>query len=144
MSSFNKVPDVDFTVSTTGGDEVGVWCKIEGVDLSFMSNESVHEGHDGVIPDLDGLIPRGGNNNRLLDIVEVSNAGNPVSMWVLVNGEFANSVDVPNLDGFIDGSGGDLSVIWGESNGENVLGVTDKGLVGLGGLEVPESDGSIP
>ena len=144
MSSFDEVPDVDLTVSTTGGDEVGVWCEIKGVDLSFMSNKGVHERHDGVIPDLDGLIPRGGNNNRLLDIVEVSNAGNPVSMWVLVNGEFANSVDVPNLDGFIDGSGGDLSVVWGESNGENVLGVTDKGLVGLGGLEVPESDGSIP
>jgi len=144
MSSFNKVPDIDFTVSTTGGDEVGVWCKIKGVDLSFMSYESVHEGHDGVIPDLDGLIPRGGDNDWLLDIVEVSNAGNPVGMRVLVNGEFANSVDVPNLDGFIDGSRGDLSVIWGESNREDIFGVTDKGLVGLGSLEVPESDGTIP
>ena len=144
MSSFNEVPDVDLTVSTTGGDEVGVWGEIKGVDLSFMSDQSVHEGHDGVIPDLDGLIPRGGDNDWLLDIVEVSNAGNPVGMWVLVNGELADSVDVPNLDGFIDGSRGDLSVVWGESNGENVLGVTDKGLVGLGGLEVPESDGSVP
>jgi len=144
MSSFNKVPDVDFTVSTTGGDEVGVWCEIKGVDLSFMSNESVHEGHDGVIPDLDGLIPRGGDNNRLLDIVEVSNAGNPVGMRVLVNGELADSVDVPNLDGFINGSRGDLSVIWGESNREDIFGVTDKSLVGLGSLEVPESDGTIP
>jgi len=144
MSSFNKVPDVDLTVSTTGGDEVGVWCKIEGVDLSFVSYKSVHEGHDGVIPNLDGLIPRGGNNDWLFDIVEVSNAGNPIGMRVLVNGEFANSVDVPNLDGFIDGSRGDLSVIWGESNREDILGVTNKSLVGLGGLEVPESDGTIP
>jgi len=144
MSSFNKVPDIDFTVSTTGGDEVGVWSKVEGVDLSFMSYESVHEGHDGVIPDLDGLIPRGGDNDWLLDIVEVSNAGNPVGMRVLVNGEFADSVDVPNLDGFIDGSRGDLSVIWGESNREDIFGVTNKSLVGLGGLEVPESDGTIP
>ena len=48
------------------------------------------------------------------------------------------------IDGFIDGSRGDLSVIWGESNREDVFGVTDKGLVGLGGLEVPESDGTIP
>jgi len=144
MSSLNEVPDVDLSVSTTGGDEVGVWGEIKGVDLSFVSDESVHEGHDGVIPDLDGLIPRGGDNDWLLDIVEVSNAGNPVSMRVLVNGEFTNSVDVPNLDGFIHGSRGDLSVVWGESNGENVLGVTDKGLVGLGGLKVPESDGSVP
>ena len=49
--------------------------------------------------------------------------------------EFANSVDVPKLDGFIDGSGGGLPVIWGESNGENVVGVIDKGLVGLGGRD---------
>lgn len=144
MSSLNEVPDVDLTVSTTGGDEVGVWCEIKGVDLSLVSYEGVHEGHDGVIPNLDGLIPRGGDNDWLLDIVEVSNAGNPVGMWVLVNGELADSVDVPNLDGFIDGSRGDLSVVWGEGNGEDILGVTDKGLVGLGGLEVPKSDGTIP
>jgi len=144
MSSFDKVPDVDLSVSTTGGDEVGVWSEIKGVDLSFVSNKGVHEGHDSVIPDLDGLIPRGRDNNRLLDIVEISNAGNPVSMWVLVNGEFTNSVDIPNLDGFIDRTRGDLSVVWGESNGENILGVTNKGLVSLGSLEIPESDGSIP
>jgi len=144
MSSFNEVPDVDFTVSTTGGDEVGVWCKIKSVNLSFVSYEGVHEGHNSVIPNLDGLIPRGGDNDWLLDIMEISNAGNPVSMWVLVNGELADSVDVPNLDGFIDRSRGDLSVVWGESNGEDILGVTDKSLMGLGGLEVPKSDGTIP
>jgi hypothetical protein len=104
----------------------------------------VHEGHNSVIPNLDGLIPRGGDNDWLLDIMEISNAGNPVSMWVLVNGELADSVDVPNLDGFIDRSRGDLSVIWGESNREDIFGVTNKSLVGLGGLEVPESDGTIP
>ena len=144
MSSLNEVPDVDLSVSATGGNEVGVWSKIKGVDLGLVSNEGVHEGHDGVIPDLDGLIPRGGDNDWLLHVVEVSDAGNPVGVRVLVNGEFTNSVDVPNLDGLIDGSRGDLSVVWGEGNGENVLGVTDEGLVGLGSLEVPESDGSVP
>ena len=57
MSSLNKVPDVDFTVSTTGSDEVGVWCEIKGVDLGLVSNKGVLESHDGVVPDLDGLIP---------------------------------------------------------------------------------------
>jgi hypothetical protein len=41
MSAFNKIPDVDFTVFATGSNEVGVWCKIQGVDLSLVSNESV-------------------------------------------------------------------------------------------------------
>jgi len=144
MSSFNEVPDIDFTVSTSRSDEVSVWSKIKSVNLSFVSNESVHKGHDSVIPDLDSFIPRGRDNDWLLDIMEVSNAGNPVGMRVLINGELANTVDVPNLDGFIDGSRGNLSVIWGEGNRENIFGVTNKSLVGLGSLEVPESDGTIP
>ena len=144
MSSFNQVPDVDFTVSTTGSDEVGVWSKIKSVDLSFMSNESVLKGHDGVIPDLDGLIPGSRNDDWLLDIVEVSNAGNPVGVLVLVNGEFADTVDVPNLKVLIDGTGSNLSIVWGESNREDIFGVTDKSLSGLSSLEVPESDGTIP
>lgn len=144
MSSLNEVPDVDLTVSTTGGDEVGVWCEVKGVDLGLVSNEGVHEGHDGVIPNLDGLIPRGRDDDWGLDIVEVSNAGDPVGMWVLVNGELADTVDVPDLDGLVNGSRGNLSVVWGEGNGEDVLGVTDEGLSGGGGLQVPESDGTIP
>ena len=144
MSSFNQVPDVDFTVSTTGGDEVGVWGKIKSVDLSFVSNESVFEGHDGVIPNLDGLIPRGRDDDWFLDIVEVSDAGDPVGMLVLVNGELADTVDVPNLEVLIDGTGSNLSIVWGESNREDIFGVTNKSLSGLSGLKVPESDGTIP
>ena len=144
MSSLNEVPDVDLTVSTTGGDEVGIWCEVKSVDLGLVSNEGVHEGHDGVIPNLDGLIPRGRDDDWGLDIVEVSNAGDPVGMWVLVNGELADTVDVPDLDGLVNGSRGNLSVVWGEGNGEDVLGVTDEGLSGGGGLQVPESDGTIP
>jgi len=129
MSSFNEVPDVDLTVSTTGGDEVGVWSEIEGVDLSFMSNKGVHERHDGVIPDLDGLIPGGRDDDWLLDIVEVSDAGNPVGVLVLVNGELADTVDVPDLEVLVDGAGSDLSVIGGEGNREDIFVVTDEGLL---------------
>ena len=144
MSSFNQVPDIDFTVSTSRGNEVSVWCKIKSVDLSLVSNEGVHQAHDGVIPNLNGLIPGGGDDDWGLNIVEVSNAGNPVGVWVLVNGEFTGSVDVPDLDLLVDGSGGNLSVVWGESNRENILGVSDEGLSGLSSRQVPESDGSIP
>ena len=102
MSSFNQVPDVYFTVSTSGGDEVGVWCKIKCVNLSFVSNKGVLKGHDRVVPDLDSLIPRSRNNNWLLDIMEVSNTGNPVSVLVLINGELADTMDVPNLEVLVD------------------------------------------
>jgi len=144
MSSLNKVPDMDLTVSSSGSDEVGVWCQVESVDLSLVSNEGVLEGHHRVIPDLDGLIPGGGDNNWGLGVVVVSNARNPVGVRVLVNSELADSMDVPNLEGLINGSRGDLSVIWGESNGKDILGVTEESLSGGGSLEVPESDGSVP
>jgi len=144
VSSLNEVPDVDLTVSTTGGDEVGVWSEIKSVNLGFVSNESVLEGHDGVIPNLDFLIPGSGDDDWSLDVVEVSDAGNPVLVLVLVNGEFADTVDVPDLKALVDGTGGNLSIVWGESNREDILRVTDEGLSGLSSLEVPESDGTIP
>jgi len=144
MSTFDEVPDVNLTVSTTGGDEVGVDGEINGVDLSLVSNEGVHEGHHLVIPDIDGLIPGGRDNDWGSDIVEVSDAGNPVGMWVLVNGELALTVNVPNLNFLVHTTGSNLSIIWGEGNRENIFLVTSESLSSLGSLKVPESDGTIP
>jgi hypothetical protein len=144
MLSVNEVPDVDLSVSATRGEEGGTGSNIEAVDLSFVSNEGVHEGHGGVVPNLDGLIPRGRDDNRSLHVVVESDAGNPVLMLVLLNGELANTLDVPNLDLLVDRSGSNLSIVRGESDGHDILGVTKEGLSSLSGLEVPESDGTIP
>jgi len=144
VSSFNKVPDVDLSVSSTGSDEVGVWSQVEGVDLSVVSNEGVLKLHCGVVPDLDGSVPGGRDDDWGLDVVEVSDAGNPVVVWVLVDGELADTVDVPDLQVLVHGSGSDLSIVWGEGNREDISLVTDEGLSGLSGLQVPESDGSVP
>lgn len=46
MSAFNQVPNVDFTVFSTGSNEVSVWSKIKSVDLSLMSDEGVSQGHN--------------------------------------------------------------------------------------------------
>jgi len=59
MFSFDQVPDVNVTVSGSRGNDVGVWCEIKSVDLGLVSNKGVHQAHDGVIPDLDGLVPGG-------------------------------------------------------------------------------------
>ena len=66
--------------------------------MGLVSNKGVHQTHDGVIPNLDGLIPRGGDNDWGLGILEISDARDPVGMWVLVNGEFAYTLDIPKLD----------------------------------------------
>ena len=144
MSSLDEVPNVDLTVSSTRGDEHSVLGEIEAVDLGLVSNESVHQAHGLVIPDLDGSIPGSRDDDWLLDVVVESDAGNPVGMWLLVDSELANTVDVPDLDVLVHGSRDDLSVVWGESNGKDILLMTNEGSVSGALLQVPESDGSIP
>ena len=102
------------------------------------------EGHDRVIPDLDSLIPGSGYDDWFLYIVEVSNSGNPVGVMVLVNGVLADTMDVPNFEVLIDGTGSYLSIIRGEGNREDIFGVTDKSLSSLSSLKIPDSDGTIP
>jgi hypothetical protein len=79
--------------------------------LSFVANESVHKRHGSVVPNLDSSIPRSRDNNRSLHIVVESDARNPVGMLVLLDGELANTLDVPNLDLLIDRSGSNLPVV---------------------------------
>ena len=112
--------------------------------MSLVADEGVHQAHGLVVPDLDGSVPRSGHNDWLLDVVVESDAGNPVGMWLLVDCELANTVDVPDLDVLVHGARDDLSVVRGESDGEDILGVTHQRSVGGALLQVPESDGSVP
>ena len=144
MLSINEIPDVDLSVSATGGEESSAGSNIEAVDLSLVANEGVHQAHGGVIPDLDGSIPGGRDDNRSLHVVVESDAGNPVGVLVLLDSELANTLDVPNLDLLINGAGSNLPVVRGESDGHDILGVTEEGLSSLTNSEVPESDGTIP
>ena len=144
MLSVNEVPDVDLTISATGGEEGSSRGNIKAVDLSLVSNESVHQRHGSVVPDLDGSIPRGGDDNRSLHVVVESDAGNPVGVLVLLNGELADTLDVPNLDLLVNGAGSNLPVIRGESDSHDILGVTEESLSSLSSSEVPESDSAIP
>ena len=84
----------------------------------------MEEGHVEVIPDLDGLVPGGGDaDSWLLGVVE-SDAGNGVLVLLLVNGMLELGSSVPDLDLLVETSGDDLSVIGGKGNGENILLVT--------------------
>ena len=76
-----------------------------------MSSESVHKSHVEVIPDLDGLVPGGGDaDGWLLGVVE-SDAGDSIFVHVLVDGMLALGAGVPDLDLSVKTSGYDLSVI---------------------------------
>ena len=49
-------------------------------------------------------------------------------MGTLFNGEFAFSDGVPDLEVLVSATAGNLSVVGGESNSEDVSGVADKSL----------------
>jgi hypothetical protein len=62
----------------------------------------------------------------------------------ILDGELAFTESVPQVDGSVAGSRHDLTVVWGERDGENVLGVTDESSGGDTGVQVPKTKGLIP
>jgi len=63
---------------------------------------------------------------------------------VLVDGVFALTEGVPELDGAVAGARDDLAVVRGEGDGENILGMSNKSSGGSSKVEIPQSQGSIP
>jgi len=76
-------------------------------------------------------------------VVELD-AGNGISVGVLVDGVLALATGVPDLDLVVKGTGKDLTVISGDGNGEDILGVTSQLGDASAGSDVPETHGVIP
>jgi len=106
--------------------------------------EGVEEGHVKVVPNLDGLIPRGSDaKGGLAGVVETHNRDG-IGVLVLVNGELALRTGVPDLDFSVERASDDLSVISGQSNREDVSLVTNELGDGSAGGDVPEADSAVP
>ena len=65
-------------------------------------------------------------------------------MTLLGDGELAISQSVPQLDGAVAGSGDNLSVIGGEGNRENIVGVSNKSASGGTSRELPKAESLVP
>jgi len=142
--SFNNIPDHDLSVTRSRGEIARVLNNIKGCNLSSVTLEGVQESHVSVVPHLNGLIPGGSDTKSwLLGLIE-SYALDSISVTILFNSMFALRTGVPNLDFSILSSGNDLSVIWGEIDGENISLVTNELADGSSGSHVPESDSTIP
>ena len=142
--TFNEVPDDGETVLATWGEVRGLGGHIKRVNLSLVTDEGVLEGHGLVVPYLDGLVPWGADNDGGLVVLVEFNAWNPISVSVLFYGEFALTNSVPDLDVLVSATGSDLSVIGGESNCENISGVTNESLDGSTLFQVPEAESAVP
>lgn len=142
--SANNVPDHNHTVVGAGSEVGRVVNEIEGGDLRVVSLEGVEQAHVGVVPNLDGLIPRGSHaKSWLLGVVESHNRDG-ISVLIFFNSVFALRTGVPDLDLLVETSSNDLSVVSGKVNGEDVTGMSNELGDGSSGLHVPETNSSVP
>ena len=65
-------------------------------------------------------------------------------MALVRNGKLAVAQRVPQLDGAIARAGDDLTVVGGEGDGEDIVGVADETAGGHAGSEFPKAEGLIP
>lgn len=93
---------------------------------------------------LNKLVPSRADNNWVLRVWAEAYARDPVGVSLLGDSELAVSKGVPELDGSVAGSGNDLSVVGGEGDGENIVGVSNKSSGGGTGGELPEAESLIP
>ena len=69
--ALNNIPDHNLTVAGARSEEGRVLNDVEGSDLSLVAGEGMEEGHVQVVPDLDRLIPGGGDaKSGLSSVVE--------------------------------------------------------------------------
>ena len=93
---------------------------------------------------LDELVPASGDNDGVLGVGAEAHAGDPLSVALVGDGELAVTEGVPQLDGAVTGTGDDLSVVGGEGNGEDIVGVADEGAGGVAGGQLPQTESLVP
>jgi len=139
-----KVPEHGGTVLATGGAEGSVGGDGDGVDVSGVTDVVGLETAGSELPNLDELVPASGDNDGVLGVGAEANAGNPLGVALVGDGELAVTEGVPQLDGAVTGTGDDLTVVGGERDGQNIVGVADESAGGVTGGELPETERLIP
>jgi len=138
-----EVPDLEDIFLTTSGNVGTQRSNGEGVNVFLVSLQGVLDQEVG-LPDLESTVPTNSGEVGVLGNWGVSNTGNPVRVVVVFVGVLAVSKSVPELEGSVSTSGDDLSVIKGESDGVDFLGVTLEDSGGLTGSQIPKSEGLVP
>jgi hypothetical protein len=93
---------------------------------------------------LDELVPASGNDDGVLGVRAEAHARNPLGVTLVGDGVLAVAEGVPELDGSVAGAGNDLTVVGGEGDGEDVVGVANEATGRHTGGELPETEGLVP
>lgn len=143
-----ELPDIELFVLSSGGDEVAIGSDAERVNVSVVGLEGVFDGHFAG-PDLDFAVPSDRGEIRFLFFLglaegRISQAGNPISMVIVLGAVLQYASGVPKLD-IVFGSGAqDHTGIVGEGDGVDFFGVSGELLTGDSLVQIPKSEGSVP
>jgi len=146
--SFVQVPKHGSSILSSGSTKGSIRGYTYGVEVSGVSDKVVAKLAVGQRPNFDKTVPSTGDDEGNLNGRGEPHAGNPLGVSLSIssgiNGVFAFSKGVPELDGLITCSGNDLTVVYGESNREDILGVSNETTSGLSRVDLPKTKGSIP
>ena len=129
-------------VSSPEGSEVAntISSSVTSYDVAHAKLESLNQS----ATHLDKLVPAGGDNDWVLWVRAEAHARDPLGVALLGNGVLAVAEGVPQLDSSVARAGDDLSVVRGEGDGEDVVGVANEAAGGRAGRELPQAEGLVP
>ena len=93
---------------------------------------------------LDESVPSCGDDDWVGGIGRESDTADPFAMAFFCDGELAVTQGVPELDGLISAATDYLSVVGGEGDGEDIVGMADEATGGFTGIEIPETESLVP
>merc|ERR1739838_1008649 len=131
-------------VLAAGGAQRTVGRHGYGVQVSGVSDVVGLEPTVGQVPDLDIFVPAARNNDWVLVVGGEPNARDPFSVSLLLDGVFALSQSIPQLDGLVSRSTDNLPIIGRKSNAQNIVAVVFKTPCGTSSGQIPQSQVLVP
>jgi len=144
VTTLVEVPKHGLTILTTGSAQRSIRGHGDGVNVVGVSGEVNAELAVGKFPDLDDLVPTGRDNERHVRVRRKADAADPLFVTILGEGVLEVTESVPQVDGLVARSGDNLTVVGGEGNRENVLGVTNELASADTSAQFPETKGTVP
>jgi len=144
MLGLVEIPEHGGAVLATRSTEGTVRGDSDSVDISSVPGMVGLNAARRELPDLNQFIPSSRDNHGVLRVWRETDAGNPVGMSLVSDGELAVTKGVPELNGTVPRPRHDLTVIGGKRNTQDIVVVANKAAGGLTGGEFPQTEGPVP
>lgn len=139
-----EIPEHGNTVFTTRSTERTVRRDSNSVQVASVTNVVGAEFAVGKIPDFNEAVPANRDNVGVGSVGREADAGNPLSVSLVLDGVFALSQSVPETDGFVARTRNNLTVVSREGNRQDVVSVTNETTGSNTSVQVPQTESVIP